>query len=217
MVPSSEDCDDTWVCPPCRLSILMESSRQPLKPLKPLKKSKPPNQRPNISFHLEEQTQPVVPGDEGSTGPDPKRPIIKVFIDLRNVPGLEALLNAEPFEAPKLGVEGGVSVQEPQLDGSKPSGEPSRSQDANGPGAASTETQPPPATRRTSGPFLDFLHPPCLYSGLNTARSPTATRAKSKKPKGEKRVKGRRGKQKGVEDGTLPGLKTQDAEKTSEA
>ncbi|KAH6853514.1 hypothetical protein B0I37DRAFT_400671 [Chaetomium sp. MPI-CAGE-AT-0009] len=210
MAPSSDDCDDTWVCPPCRLSILTESSRQPLKPLK---KSKPRHQRPDIVFRLTQgQTQLVVAGNEGSTEPEPKRPILKVFIDLRNVPGLDALLGVEPSETPKPAEED-IPVQEPRLDGSK-DGEQSPSQDPNAPGAVGTETQPLTASRRASGPLLDFLHPPFLYLGRNTGRSQTATRAKSKKPKGGKGVKGLRGKQKEVENGKLLGLKTREAGKT---
>jgi hypothetical protein len=72
MSPPSDDGDNAWVCPPCRLSILREYSRQPLKPLK---KSKPRTQGPDIVFRMEcteGKQQPAAAGNEGSTDQEPK-------------------------------------------------------------------------------------------------------------------------------------------------
>lgn len=72
MTPPSDHDDNTWVCPPCRLSILRENSRQPLKPLK---KSKPRAQGPDTVFRMEcaeGEQQPAAAGGEGSTDQEPK-------------------------------------------------------------------------------------------------------------------------------------------------
>ena len=72
MPPPADGSDDTWVCPPCRLSILRENSRQPLKPMK---KSKPRTQGPGIVFRMEctkGEQQPAAVGNEGDTDQEAK-------------------------------------------------------------------------------------------------------------------------------------------------
>jgi hypothetical protein len=109
--------------------------------------------------------------------------------------------------------ENNAPVQGPQQPEPNRGGEKSPPQDANGPGATKTETQAPPATRRPSGPLLDFLHPAFCHQRLNAERPRAATRVKAKKPKRSEGVKGRRGKQKEVGDGKLTGLKSRGAER----
>ncbi|KAH6651003.1 hypothetical protein F5144DRAFT_608848 [Chaetomium tenue] len=227
MTPSPDDCDDTWVCPPCRLFILREYSRRPLKlpekskppeKSKTSEKSKPRDKRPDVTFHMRYtpgEQQPAASGSEGDTEQGPKTgPSLSVYIDLTNFP-VHLLLGDEPPEAPKPAEEGAPAQETQQLDHNK-NGEQSPSQDANGPGTANTETQAPTARRRASGPFLDFLHPAFFYSDYNTGQSRAAPRAKAKKPRGGKGAKGRRGKQE-VGDAKLLGLKTQQAENMSKS
>lgn len=143
------------------------------------------------------------------------RKFINIFIDLTRL-ALDSLFSAEPPEAPKPAEESAL-IQEPQQPDPNKNGEQSPSQDANGPDATNTESQPSSATRQTLGPFLDFLHPAFFRPGRNAGRPHAATRAKTKKRKEDKGVKGHRGKQKEVGDGRMTGLESQESERMSKS